>query len=333
MPLVSRVRVGALRGRPVAGYGLAVAAAAVALAARLGVDSVFPPGTPFLFFFPAVIATAFIAGRGPAIVTAMLSLLAAWYVLIPPYHSFELTDAAAALPLFGFTLVSSFAIVIVDAMQTALDKLARERQVTARLYDQQRLLFAELQHRVANNMAFVSGLLRLQRRRIAADPANAVAALDDAAARIEMMGRIHRQLHDPATSNGAYPRVITEICQDLARAIGVDGIEFRIDLPSEGFDPDTLMSLSLLIAEAVTNALKHGFAGRSSGIIEIRLCDAAGQREVIIRDNGMGVPAGTGATTGPGLGLRIMHGLAEQLGGGLAWANDNGTVVRLTLPK
>lgn len=333
---------GSLRARPLAGYGLAVGSAGLALGVRLLVDVILPPGFPFLTFFPAIIVTSFVAGTRPGTVCALLSVLAAWYFVIPPVESFSLAHGAAA-PLMFFAAVSAVDIVLIHVMQQALDRLGEERLLTARLADQQRNLFAELQHRVANNMAFISGLLRLQKRRIAADPANAAMAFDEAVVRIETMGRVHRQLYDPAAANLALQAHLQKVCEELIRATGATGITVTVDVPALEIALDRLLPLSLLVAEIVTNSLKHAFPHGRGGNIAVTVEDGPdGARALVIRDDGIGLPdayraaeaLGSSASTinDKGLGMRIVAGLANQIGGSISMSSDGGTVTRVVLP-
>lgn len=331
---------GSLRDRPLAAYGLALGSAGLALALRLMLDSIFPPGFPFLTFFPVIIVTSFLAGTRAGVLCAMLSLLAAWYFLIPPLESFSLDEGAVA-PLLFFAAVSAVDILLIDAMQRALDRLRAERLLTARLAEQQRNLFAELQHRVANNMAFISGLLRLQKRRIAADPGNAATAFDEAVVRIETMGRVHRQLYDPAAANLALQSHLQKVCEELLRATGASDVSVTVDVPALELALDRLLPLSLLVAEVVTNSIKHAFPDGRRGRIVVTVEDGQeGGRVLVIRDDGIGLPDGHGVVDGPadapigdkGLGMRIVAGLANQIGGSISMSSEGGTVTRVLLP-
>jgi two-component sensor histidine kinase len=324
---------GSLRDRPLLGYGLAIANVALALAVRLLLDGLFPPGFPFLSFFPGIIVTSFLAGSRPGALCALLSLLAAWYVLVEPVYSFSLGKGAVA-PLLFFAMVATVNIAIIAAMQRALDRLRDERRLTARLYEQQRNLFAELQHRVANNMAFISGLLRLQKRRIAAAPETAAQAFDEAVTRIETMGRVHRQLYDPAVANQALQAHLQTVCEELLRAMGTTGVTCKVAVPQFEIALERLLPLSLLVAEVVTNSLKHGFADGRGGTITVTVETAPdGDRVLVIRDDGVGLPAGHDPKGNKGLGLRIIDGLVGQIGGRISIASDGGTVTRVHLPQ
>lgn len=326
-----RLTAGMLRGRPV-GYVLAVASVALALGVRLLVGDAFPAGFPFLTFFPAIIIISYLAGVGPGILTTVLSLLSAWFVLIEPFYSFRIIDGTV-MPLLFFLAVAGIDITLIAIMQDALDSLSEERRLTARLYDQQLSLFAELQHRVANNMAFISGLLRLQKRRIAAEPASAARAFDEAVQRIETMSRVHRRLYDPAAANRALGGHLQAMCDELVGLTGMAHIQTHVDVPDLQIALPQLLPLSLVVAETVTNSLKHGFAGRDHGRISITSeTGADGAVVFVIRDNGVGLPDGFALSQSSGLGMRIVDGLVRQIGGTIATANEGGTVTRITLP-
>lgn len=322
---------GALRGRPLAGYGLAIGSAVGALGVRLSLGDAFPPGFPFLTFFPAIIITSFFAGRGPGILCALLSLVAVWYFLVTPVHSFALRGDTQLALLF-FIAVAGVDIILIDAMQHTLDRLDVERRLTAQLYDQQRGLFAELQHRVANNMAIISGLLHFEKRRVLKDPSLAAAAFDDAVARIEIMSRIHRRLHDPAAANAALEAHLRHVCDELIELSGATGVQASVDIPALSVPLERLLPLSLLVAEVVTNSLKHGFAGRDTGTITISLeRDAAGANVLVIKDDGIGLPPDHDPARSTGLGMRIIQGLVAQLDGTISMASEAGSVTRVRL--
>ncbi|KPF60365.1 hypothetical protein IP88_15925 [alpha proteobacterium AAP81b] len=321
---------GWLRGRPALGHALAVGLAAWALAARLAVGDALPPGFPFLTFFPAILITGYVAGFRPGLLALLLALASVWYFLLTPPRQLALSPGNA-MALGFFLIVGLVDLVIIEAMHRAVDKLRIERRRNRDLYEQQRTLFQELQHRVANNLAFIAGLLRLQKRRIAADPAATPVVFDEAVARIDTMGRIHRRLYDPGEADAAIGAHLEAVCTELLSAMGADGVAVRVEVPGLKVPLDRLLPLSLLVAEIITNSVKHGFAGRADGEIRITSeADGDGQA-LVIRDDGTGLVALPDAAS-PGLGMRIVQGLAAQLGGSVSWSSDAGTVTRVTLP-
>ena len=319
-----------------AGELVAVAVAALSTGLRVVLDPVLPPGFPFLTFFPAVILTTFFLGLRPGIVCAVLSGLAAWYFFIDPVNTFVL-NGPTALTLVFYAFIVSVDIALIHLMRMAGARLAAERAVTADLYEQQRTMFQELQHRVANNMQFVAALLALQKRKIADDPQAAGQAFDEAQARLETIARIHRRLYDPGRIDQPVGQYLQELCADLLEATGARNIVCFVDVPPLRFDLARLTTLSLLVVEIVTNALKHAFGEGERGTITIRLEQMEeglqpSMAALTIADDGPGIPAGFDPATSRSLGFRIVQGLAGQLDGTLTYANEGGTVVRLVFP-
>lgn len=331
--LTSRPRVAPAAGRwPVPswlGELAALAATGIAVLLRYALDDVLPPGFPFLTFFPAVILTTYFFGLRPGIVCAVLSGLAAWCLFIGPAGLF-LLDLQTGLALAFYAFIVAVDIALIHLMRVAGERLSAERAVSAELYEQQRTMFQELQHRVANNMQFVAALLALQKRKIGENPEAALGAFDEAQARLETIARIHRRLYDPARADQPVGQYLQELCSDLLGATGARNIVCLVDVPPMRFDLARLTTLSLLVVEVVTNALKHAFTEAERGTITIRLETLdAGQVALSIADDGPGIPESFDPAASRSLGFRIVQGLAAQLDGTLTYANDGGTVVRL----
>jgi two-component sensor histidine kinase len=315
------------------GYVISIAAVAIALAARMALDPVLPSGFPYLTFFPAVILTAFAAGTRPAILCAALSGLAAWYFFIPPVRTFSM-NVQTAFALGFYIFIVTVDIALFHFMFRAVDQLRSERRVTAELYERQRTMFQELQHRVANNMSVVSALLAMQRRKVEADPSTASSAIDEAASRIGIMSSVHRRLYDPDSSELPIGQYFSDLCKDLLQAAKMNvRVECIVEADPVKLDIDRLMTLSLIVSELVTNSLKHAFNGKSEGRITLSLQYVEGDMlELIVSDNGTGIPEGLAMAKGEGLGTMITTALAEQLRGTLNMAGGAGTSAYLRFP-
>ena len=292
-----------------------------------------PPGFPYLTFFPAVILTTFFCGLRPGITCAVLGGVAAWYMFLPPFYSFAL-NGSTTVALAFYACIVAVDIAVIHFMHVAGDRLRAERSVTAALYDQQRTMFQELQHRVANNMQFVAALLTLQKRKVGDDPAAALTALDEARVRLETISRIHRRLYDPERISLPVGQYLQELCTDLLDATGAQNIVCLVDVPPLSFDLTRLTTLSLLVVEVVTNALKHAFPVGARGTITITLEQLADARLALtIADNGRGMPKGFDPSTSKSLGYRISQGLAGQLGGTMSYGGQTGTIVRVEFER
>lgn len=297
---------------------------------RLDISAGLPPGFPYLTFFPAVILTTFVAGLWPGVLCAVLSGVAAWYFFIPPINSFQMTGPTV-LALGFYVFIVTIDIALIHLMSLATDRLNAERRLTSTLYEQQRTMFQELQHRVANNMAFIAAILQLQQRSVPKS-GEVAEALDAAIIRIDTMSRIHRRLYDPDTSSRSLQEAFEGLARDLAEISGVPGVEVTVEIAQETLDLPRLITLSQLLAEVVMNSLKHAFVGRPEGHIWISLQrHGDSQFELTVRDDGRGLGAAT-TKPGAGLGSRIVKNLGAQLGGRVEVTESDGVTTRLIFP-
>lgn len=311
----------ALRRRsPAFRWTFAAAAFLVALGLRLALDDDLPPGFPFLTFFPAVIVTAFLCGPRAGAAVAAASFLAAWWFFIPPTGTFALSGASL-LALGFFALIAAVDIALIHVLCQALARVGEERERNA-------TLFTEMQHRISNNLAVVSALLALERRRIA-DP-DARRALDDAGRRLELVSRLHRRLHAPGAAVSSF---LEELCRDVLEAGATPGVTCEVAADPLPVTPAQAIPLALATAELLSNALEHAFPGRASGRVAVTLRrEADGTAVLSVQDDGVGLPPGFAVGESRSLGLSLVGQLAAQLGGSFALEAPGGTRALLRFP-
>jgi two-component sensor histidine kinase len=319
------------RGRPAMGSVATLTIVAVAWLLRMVADPLLPPGFPYVTFFPAVIVTSFLFGVRLGSISALLCGLLAWYFFIPPVHSMALTHGAGfALAFYVFVVATDLALV--HWMQVANRQLARERETNRLLAETREMLFRELQHRVSNNLQVAAGLLMMQKRQLG-DP-DAQAALDEAGARLALIGQISRQIYDP--SGAAQPLVpfLDELCRGVVDASGRSDVTLLVSGDRQlRLQPDAAVPTALIVAEAVANAIEHGLAGERAGRIEVDVVrDPTGGLEVMVRDDGHGLPANFQTDASTSLGLRIATMLARGQSGSFRLVAHKGTVAVLALP-
>jgi anti-sigma regulatory factor (Ser/Thr protein kinase) len=100
-----------------------------------------------------------------------------------------------------------------------------------------------------------------------------------------------------------------------------------VRLPAPACDAD---AAELIFGELVANALRH-----AKGEVEVRLESARGERVLVVRDHGPGMPAQPPVPrrdplAESGRGLTIVATLAPRFA--ISRASDGGTVVRAVLP-
>ncbi len=325
----------ALRDRPVAAFMFAAGAFAVALWLRFALAEDLPPGFPFLTFFPAVILTTFLCGLWPGVAIAIACGLAAWFWFIPPFGSFGL-DGASALAMGFYVGIVAVDIALIEGMHRALARLRQEKARSAALAEQQSLLYQELQHRVSNNLQLAGALLQLQGAGLA--DAQARRALEEASGRLSLLGRIHRRLHSPTGAPLQLEAFLQELCRDVLEASGATRVTCTVTAPASlTLGADKAIPLALIVTELVSNALEHGFGGRSDGTIRVEALWQDQHLAITVADDGHGLPPGFDMADTSSLGLRIVQGMARQLGAEVALSSGGGqprgTEATLTLPR
>lgn len=317
-----------LRRGPVYRYGLGLAAFAVGLAVRAALNPWFPLGFPYVTFFPAVVVTAYVAGRGPAVFCAALSLIAAWTWFGPPGgFAFNISTAVG---ISFYVFVVAVDIFFIDGMRTALDRLEQERARSARLSEARDLLAQELHHRVSNNIQVVASLLRLQADAVS-DP-QARRSLAEASQRVDVISVIQRQLQALEGDAPPFRDLAQQLLRDAAEAAGA-AVELVVDGGEAALDPQHATPVTLVMLECFNNALEHGFGGRGGGRIEVRLDQSGPEHRLTVTDDGTGPPEGFDLKRSKSLGLRITRAMAAQIDGRFEIVRDGDrTVCVLAFP-
>jgi len=205
------------------------------------------------------------------------------------------------------------------------EKKAAEARIRALLAEKE-LLLREVHHRVKNNMATMGSLLSLQAES-AADP-YAKEALLDAEKRLRSMGLLYDRLYRSPSLVALSAReylepLVDEILEKLMPGDKAVSVEKSIE--DFTLDADRLQPLGIIVNELLSNALKHAFKGRSRGRIAVSAWSRDGRFTLRVEDDGVGLPPSVDFDSAPGFGLRLVKGLAEQLGGTARIERGGGT--------
>ncbi|WP_207538350.1 sensor histidine kinase [Sabulicella rubraurantiaca] len=316
---------------PLFRWGVALLAFLVAFGARVALDSLLPSGFPFLTFFPAVIIVAFLCGARAGTAVAVASLIASHYFFLAPIGSFEL-NLSGALALGFFALIASVDIALIRAMTHSLRSVREERERNRRLAESRETLYRELQHRISNNLQMVSSLLAVESRAVTDDRAQHV--LQDARRRLDLISRLHRQLHDPEATEIRMDEFLRELCEDNLAAAGVsDRVRHVLRAAPIALSPARAIPVGLVAAEFIANAVEHGFPDGREGSLVVALADEGqGVAALSVEDDGAGLPDGFNLRGSNSLGLQIVRQLADQLGGEFQLSGTHGAVARLRFP-
>jgi PAS domain S-box-containing protein len=206
-----------------------------------------------------------------------------------------------------------------------------ENRLKASLLEKE-VLLKEIHHRVKNNLQVISGLLTLQAAQINDERLQRL--IKDSQSRIWTMALIHQTLYQSGNladiDMADYIRSLAgNLLSSQARIAMPPTVSF--DLLPVRLVIDKAIPLALIINELLTNAMKHAFPDGRPGEIRISLQEDGHDPayELVVADNGAGLPSGFDAGSQKSLGLQLVAMLAKQLNGSLAFASSGGTSVHI----
>lgn len=198
------------------------------------------------------------------------------------------------------------------------------------LVSEKEWLLKEIHHRVKNNLQIVMSLLNSQSAYLQNDAA--LNAIRHSQHRVQAISLIHKKLYqsdDVAMIDmPPYIHELTEYLMDCFDAS--QNIRFDLQVANVKMDVSQAVPLGLILNEAITNSIKYAFPGKRDGAISIRLEKHPDGRTVLtIADNGVGLPPDFDHLQCSSLGMSLMQGLSEDLGGRFSIRNRQGACISI----
>lgn len=197
----------------------------------------------------------------------------------------------------------------------------------------ERTLMRELQHRVKNDLQVVTALLSLESSRT--ESFETRGRLESVASRVKSLRLVHERLF----ASGQVGRVdladyIGALIRGRLRMHGLDADErIRLDLrlAPVTVDHDQAVSIGMTVNEFLTNSLKYAFPMGQGTISAALEQPAPDLLRLVVADNGIGMPARR-REGGPGMGIRLIGMMVDQLRGRAEWSSEGGTRLTVTMP-
>lgn len=213
------------------------------------------------------------------------------------------------------------------------DRIKAENQLRHSLKEKE-VLLKEIHHRVKNNLAVITGLLELQMENTG--DKKAYQKLRDSQARIYSMAEVHEQLYQQEVFSSIqmddYIREFADRIDSTFQIRSAD-IELKLDIEPVKLSINQAVPCGLLLNELLTNSYKHAFTDQDKGIISISLYKSNQKVELIVADNGKGIPEDLQKGTTDSLGMDLIQTLTKQLQGDLQIKNKEGAHFRLQFLK
>ncbi len=224
---------------------------------------------------------------------------------------------------------------IVAIFDVITERKRTEEALKASLREKE-ILLKEVHHRVKNNMQVISSLFDLQ----AASSGNSelTKMCRESQRRIRSMALIHEKLyHSKDFTRVDLAGYVRSLARELFQACAINPGKIDTIFQTDGdiyVDIYKAIPCGLILNELISNALKHAFAGDGIGELRIIMGETNDRKiEIIVRDNGSGLPDSVDIRAPRSVGLYLVSGLVKnQLSGQIEIKRDNGTEFRIKFP-
>ena len=209
---------------------------------------------------------------------------------------------------------------IINGNNLSLSQLVREKE----------WLLKEVHHRVKNNLQVITSLLNSQSDVVGEGPV--LDALLEGKHRIQAMAMIHQRLYNTDEYNCVLmPSYISELVDYLKESFNPGTrIIFKLSIDPVSLNLSVAVPFALILNEAISNSLKHGFPGGREGTIIVELLCLGDQSMLLkVADDGIGIPPSIDETNPNSFGLRLIRGFTSDISGSLKIERSKGTSIEI----
>lgn len=201
----------------------------------------------------------------------------------------------------------------------------------------------EIHHRVKNNLQTISSLLRLQGRRLTEPTAKA--AIEESVRRIRSIALVHETLSRDDGDDVDFGEVLRPLVRMVEEGLTSPDVpvEFIIEGGAGKLPSPEATSLAVVTTELLQNVVDHAYPPGAlepgeRGRIRIVLANDQVVLRLAVIDDGAGFPPDFDPQTSNSLGLSIVRGLVDEMGGTMEFTavrtgvRRPGNRVQLVLP-
>ncbi|MFA5089742.1 MAG: DUF4118 domain-containing protein [Candidatus Omnitrophota bacterium] len=246
------------------------------------------PTNIVMFYLLIVVFAAIRWGRGPAIVTSIISVLAFDFFLVPPYLTFSVADIQYIFTFIAFLIVG----IVVSTFASKVREQVIQRQ-TEKLHS---ALLSSISHDLKTPLVSITGALTtLLDSKSNLDQQHKKELLETAREESHRLNRIVNNILDMTKMEAGVLRISKKPC-DLRDLIGacleqlkdkIGSRNIKIDIPKDF--PEVTIDFPFMLKalfNVIDNALKYSPVDNP---VEIRASQIEGKVKIDIQDYGIGI--------------------------------------------
>jgi len=201
------------------------------------------------------------------------------------------------------------------------------------------LLMGEIHHRVKNNLQIILSLLSAQKDSHIDNEALKT-ALTESQNKIRSMAIIHQNLYKGNNfSSVAVDSYLSELIRNIKDSFKQNNkdVDFELNIDTAQIKMGLAVPLGLILNELITNCYKYAFEGTGKKTnkvdISFKLLESSHKFQLILKDNGIGLPEDFCLKNNPSFGMQLVHGLVEQMNGEIIMDIEEGTCFEIYLEE
>jgi two-component sensor histidine kinase/Tfp pilus assembly protein PilF len=213
-------------------------------------------------------------------------------------------------------------------------QIDEQNEQLKKLLSEKEWLLKEIHHRVKNNLQIVISLLNTQSAYL--ENEDALMAIQNSQHRMHAMSLIHQKLYQSDNlSMIDMSWYIYELISYIRECYSSEKkVSFTMDIDKVFLDVSQAVPMGLIVNEAINNTVKYAFPENRKGEVIVTFKSIGKDYfELIVSDNGVGLPEDFNIDESESLGMNLMRGLTDQLDGTFLLENKNGLKIIITFRK
>ncbi len=303
----------------------------------------------YLYYFPIIFCIALIHNPTKSnfrtiglFAMVVVSFLCSWFFEIDSLKNTTVSQRDSEILLTYnsiLTLIMTIIIVyyvvkLINNQNNETIEMARKEHeaqiIISQSLKEKETLLAEIQHRVKNNLAIITGLLNLQTEKAPCDESRLL--MIESRNRVMSISMVHERLYKKDNLSKINLKIyLSELIQELVKNYPINDqlIAVEEDLQKIEIEVTKAVPIGLIINEALTNSLKHAFkTSEKQPTIHIKMHQIFDKIQISLKDNGVGFNDTT-KRKDTSLGLSLIESLSDQIDAEVSFKNEPGACVSI----